>query len=75
MYFFLERAEPEFVNIYEAQESIPSLAGLYDNPYMTYRPFKLHRLAESIPGLLKRLQIRALILIEGQEMKEVLQGK
>jgi hypothetical protein len=29
---YLERAEPEFVNIYEAQESIPSLAGLYDNP-------------------------------------------
>jgi hypothetical protein len=31
------------------QESIPSLAGRYDNPYMSYRPAKLHRLAESIP--------------------------
>ncbi len=30
--------------------------------YLTYRPAKLHRLAESIPGLLKRIQIRALYL-------------
>ncbi len=29
--------------------------------YLTYRPAKLHRLDESIPGLLKHLQIRALI--------------
>ncbi len=27
---------------------------------LSYRPARLHRLAESIPGLLKRLQIRAL---------------
>jgi hypothetical protein len=29
-------------------------------PYLTYRPARLHRLAKSIPGLLKRLQIQAL---------------
>jgi hypothetical protein len=28
-------------------------------PYLAYRPTRLHRLAESIPGLHKRLQIRA----------------
>jgi hypothetical protein len=29
-------------------------------PYLTYKPARLHRLAESNPGLLKRLQKRAL---------------
>ncbi len=29
-------------------------------PYLSYRPARLHRLAESIPGLFKSLQIRAL---------------
>ncbi len=29
------------------------------HPYLSHRPARLHRLAESIPGLLKRLQIRA----------------
>ncbi len=29
--------------------------------YLTYWPARLHRLAESIPGLLIRLQIRALV--------------
>jgi hypothetical protein len=38
-----------------AQESIP-----VRQPDLTYRPAGLHRLAESIPGLLKRLQILAL---------------
>jgi hypothetical protein len=32
-------------------------------PYLTYRPARLHKLAESIPGLYKRLQIRALYCI------------
>jgi hypothetical protein len=37
------------------KESIsPAYVGL------SYRPARLHRLAESIPGLLKRLQIQAL---------------
>jgi hypothetical protein len=38
--------EPVFVNLFRVHESIPSHA-------------KLHRLAESIPGLLYRLEIRA----------------
>ncbi len=33
---------------------------------MTYRPARLHRLAESIPGLLKGFQIRALVLSQGR---------
>ncbi len=44
-------------------------------PYLSYRPARLHRLAdkcridssESIPGIHKRLQIRALILVEKTE--------
>jgi hypothetical protein len=39
------------------------LGGSVRQPYLTYRPARLHRLAESIPctdhGLVKRLQIRA----------------
>ncbi len=31
-------------------------------PCLTYRPARLHRLAESIPGLCNRLQIRAPVL-------------
>jgi hypothetical protein len=34
--------------------------GRYDKKGLSYRPAKLHRLAESIPGILKRFQIRAL---------------
>jgi hypothetical protein len=46
------RPEPEFV--YQgAQESIPR------QPYLTHWPARLPRLAESIPGLFKRLKIRA----------------
>jgi hypothetical protein len=51
--------EPVVVN-QGAQESIPDQAGRYDNPIChTDRPARLHRLAESIPELRKRLQIRA----------------
>ncbi len=35
--------------------------GSVRQPYLSYRPARLHRLAESIPGLLKSLQIRALV--------------
>ncbi len=34
------------------------LGGLVRQPYMTYRTARLHRMAESIPGLHKRLQIQ-----------------
>ncbi len=58
-----ERAEPVSVNLLRSlEESIPSLAGRYTairQPYLSYRPARLHyRLAESIPGIYKRLQIR-----------------
>ncbi len=39
-------------------EPIPR-TGLSDNHIFLFRPARLHRLAESIPGLLKSLQIRA----------------
>jgi hypothetical protein len=45
--------EAVFLNLSGAQESIPSLADRYDSPY---RPAGLQRLAESIPGLHKRLE-------------------
>jgi hypothetical protein len=52
--------EPEFINILRSP-GIDSQPGRWvRQPYLTYRPAWLHRLAESIPGLLKRLQIRAL---------------
>jgi hypothetical protein len=34
---------------------------------VAYRTATLHRLAESIPGLLKRLQLRGQVLILGRE--------
>jgi hypothetical protein len=49
-----------------AKESIPSLVNWCDNPILTYRSARLHRLTESIPawnGLLKSLQIRALVAV------------
>jgi hypothetical protein len=49
--------EPVFVNLFEgAQESVPTLAGRIDS-------------SESIPGLLKRFQIRA--LLEGQHYRQL----
>ncbi len=47
--------EPEFVNLLRVMNSIPG--GPVRQPYFTYRSARLHRLTESIPGLLKRLQI------------------
>ncbi len=54
-------SEPEFANVEGAQKSISfrlcSLAGRYDNPI--WNPVIDY--LESIPGFLKRLQIRALL--------------
>ncbi len=53
--------EPLFVDLLlEAQESIPSLAGRYDNHICRIGPPGYIGSSESIPRLHKRLQIRAL---------------
>ncbi len=54
---------PVFVNLLKSLKSIPSWRAVQQF-YLTYQPARLHRLGgidswESIPGLLKRLQIRA----------------
>jgi hypothetical protein len=51
------------VNLLKSPGIDSSPAGRYDNPICRTGPpgYILHRLAESIPGLLKRLQIRALV--------------
>jgi hypothetical protein len=66
-----ERAEPEFVNVEGAQEWILPAQAAYSGPVrqigLSFRPARLHGLAESfpwnslesIPGFLKSLQIRA----------------
>ena len=56
----MENTEPELVNLLRGPgiDSLPS--GPVLQPYLTYRPARLHWLAERIPGLHKRLQIRAL---------------
>ena len=54
--------ESVFVNLLGAQESIPSLAGRYDNPFLVPARRATESggtdSSESIPGLHKRLQIR-----------------
>jgi hypothetical protein len=50
--------EPEFVNLLRSLGIDPNL--LVQQLYLKYWSARLHRLAESIPGLLRLLQIRAL---------------
>jgi hypothetical protein len=51
------------LNCHNQSPGIDSQPGVpVRKPNLLYRPGRLHRLAESIPGLLKRLQIRALCL-------------
>jgi hypothetical protein len=56
--------EPEFVNIVRSLGTDSQPGGPVRQPYFTYRPARLHRLAESIPRLLKRLQKRSLVHLE-----------
>jgi hypothetical protein len=50
------------VNLLRSQGIDSQPGGPVQQPYLKYRPAAwLHRLVESIPGLLKRLQIRAQI--------------
>ncbi len=52
--------KPVFINILRSPRIDSQPAGQVRQLYLTYRQGKIHRLAESIPGLLKCLQIRAL---------------
>jgi hypothetical protein len=54
-------AEPEFVNVLRSLGIDSQPGGPVGQPYLTYQPARLHRLAESIPSLIKLLQIRALV--------------
>ncbi len=54
-------SEPEFVNLLRSPGIDSQPGGPVRQPYLKYRPAWLHKLAESIPGLLKRLRIRAQI--------------
>ncbi len=54
--------EPVFVNLLRSPGFDSLRCGLVRHPYLSYRPARLHRLAESIPGLLKRSQIRAQVI-------------
>ncbi len=51
--------EPVFVNLLRHLGMDSQPGGPVRQPSLLYRLARLHRLAESIPGLLKRLQIRA----------------
>ena len=61
MWGFSLRPEPVFVNLLFSPgiDSQPGAGGPVRQPYLSYRPAKLHRLAESIPVLHEHLQIRA----------------
>ncbi len=52
--------EPEFLNLLRSSGIDSQPGGLVRQPCLMYWPARPHRLAESIPVLLKRLQIRAL---------------
>ncbi len=51
--------EPEFANLLKSPWIDSEPGGPVRQPYLTYRPARLNRMAESIPGLLKNLKIRA----------------
>ncbi len=57
-------ADPVFVNLLRSPGIDSQPCGSIRQPYLSYWPARLHRLAESIPrnrpGIFKRLQIRAL---------------
>jgi hypothetical protein len=53
--------EPEFINLLRSPGIYSQPGGPVRHPYLTYRPARLHRLAESILWLLKHLQISALV--------------
>ncbi len=60
IYTVLPRIEPVFVDRLRSPGIDSQPGGPVRKFYLTYRPARIHRLAESIPGLLQGLQIRAL---------------
>ncbi len=54
--------EPAFANLLRSPGFDSLRGGPVRHPYLSYRPARLHRLAKSIPRLLKRLQIRAQVI-------------
>jgi hypothetical protein len=60
--------EPEFVKLFRESTGIDSQpGGPVRQSYLTYRPARLLRHAESIPGQIKGLQMRALVLFQTAE--------
>ncbi len=57
-------SEPEFLNHLRNPGFDSQPGGPIRQPYLTYWPARLHGLEESIPGLLKRLQIWALLRVK-----------
>ncbi len=53
------QSEPVFVDLLRSPGIDSQHGGPVRQPYLSYHPARLHRQAESIPGLQKRLQIRA----------------
>jgi hypothetical protein len=65
-------AEPVFVNLLRSPVIDSQHGGPVQQPYLTYRPARPYRLAESITGLQRRLQIRALRCSFGPSYKNCL---
>jgi hypothetical protein len=61
--------ESLFVNLLMSPGVDSQPEGPVPQPYLSYRPTRLLRLLESIPGLLKRLQIRAQCFVRGRLKK------
>ena len=75
------KLEPEFVNLLRSPGIDSQPDGPVRQPYLTYRPARLHRLAESFPlnrflGSFKRLQIGAQKsgLLKGMRCQKKYQG-
>jgi hypothetical protein len=57
---FFPCPEPVFVNLLRSLGIDSQPGGPVLQPYLSYRPARLHRLTESIPGLHKSLRARSL---------------
>jgi hypothetical protein len=62
----INHPEPEFLNLLRSPEIDSQRCRLVGQPSLRHRPARIRRLAESIPRLLKRLQIRALFSVDWQ---------